>query len=231
MYSSFSIKDFPKSEKPRERIFEKGTEALTDLELMAVLLSSGSGQSSVFDLSKTLLNKSHGLRGLSKLTPNQLLQIKGIGIGKASRISAAFEIARRIISISTELKKSVLTTKDLYEIVKPHLLHKTNERFMVITLDSRKRVINTSEISRGTVNQTLVHPREVFKEAVINNASYIAVAHNHPSGESSPSIDDITITKRLIEGARIMGIPIIDHVIISDSGFESVMDSIRFDSF
>lgn len=231
MYSTLSLKDYPKSEKPRERLFEKGAEALTDIELIAILLSSGSRQGSVFDLSKTLLNRSQGLFGISKLTPNQLLQIKGIGIGKASRIAASFEVAKRILSASTPTKRAIFTSKDIYEIVKPYLLHKLNERFIVITLDSRRRVINISEISKGTVNQTLVHPREVFKEAVTNNASYIAVAHNHPSGENSPSLDDITITKRLVEGSKIMGIPVIDHVIISDSGFESVMDSIKSDTF
>ena len=223
MLSAFDVSLLPDVDRPRERLFSKGADSLTSIELLAILLGSGSKNNKVLEIATSMISKSDGLRGISKLSPNEILNFKGIGKSKAATISACFEITRRLSGYEKIQKQCIIDTKDLYSLLKPILLNKVNERFIVVSLDSRRKVISLGLISKGTVNQTLVHPREVFREAIINNASFIALAHNHPSGEHSPSHDDISITKRLLEVSKTIGIPIIDHIIVSDNGYVSII--------
>ena len=219
------LKDLPFEERPRERLLLKGSSSLSAIELMALILGRGVPGESVINLSERILAKFGDLHNLGKISAQEFLSIDGIGVAKACQIVAAFEIARRISGGNLALKsREYQKTEDIYKLVKPYLMSRQKEHFIIICLDSRKRLIGIDNISIGTINQSLVHPREVFKAAVNRSASYIILAHNHPTGDVSPSLDDITTTQRLVDASYMMGIPIVDHIIVSDQGYLSLRD-------
>jgi len=213
-----SIKDLADFDKPREKLMAKGVEALKSEELMAILLGSGVAGKDVRKLAKeiiALLDKEFNELSLEKLT-----QIHGLGVAKASVILASLELSRRYLIKSNSVIKSA---KDLYSELKEYA-NKKQEYFLCITLDGASHIINKRVVFIGTLNQSIVHPREVFADAIADRAAGVIVAHNHPSGNLSPSSADIAITDRLQEVAKLIGIELLDHIIISKDGYFSFSD-------
>ncbi len=215
---SFTIHDLPATERPRERLQKFGVEALSAQEILSLILGRGIAGESVTVTAQRLLSKFGSLRGISEATLEELAQIKGIGLAKASQIKAAFELANRIEnSPVSDYQSPVKTPEDAANLVKNKLKGKKKEYFLVILLDTRGYLIKISEVSVGSLDTSIVHPREVFKEAITASAASVIFVHNHPSGDTQPSEDDIKLTKRLSETGEIMGIEVLDHVIIGDN--------------
>lgn len=211
------IKDLPKVDRPREKLEKYGPERLSNSELLAILLGTGTKGLNVIELSNKILKKFSG-EGLVKANIRELKNTFGLGVAKACEISACFELGRRLL----QSKKStlVLAPKDVWDALKDIRDHK-KEHFMIFFLNTRNQEIQREIISVGTINASLIHPREVFEPAITNLASHIIIAHNHPSGDTEPSMEDLELTKRLQEAGKIVGIEVIDHVIVSKSGFMS----------
>lgn len=218
------IKLLPEMERPRERLLMHGACSLSNSELLAVVIGKGIKNQPATDLAKALLVKFGDVTELKKLSISEILSIKGLGLAKSCQLIACFELARRMSGATIIKSKKYTDSKNLYELVKPFLVSKDKEHFITVALDARKQLIAIDNISIGTVNQSLVHPREVFKAAINRRATYLVLAHNHPSGDPSPSTTDLTVTERLISVSYAMGIPIIDHIIVSDSGYTSFKD-------
>lgn len=216
------IKDLPRVDMPREKLEKYGPEKLLDHELLAILLGSGIKGLNVLELSKKIL-KTISKVGIEKVVLKDLLEIKGLGKAKASEIISCFELGKRVLK---DKKTSVLLSpKDVWERMSD-IRNSKKEHFVVFYLDSRSQEIQREIISIGTLNESLVHPREVFEPAIKNNTASIVLAHNHPSGNIEPSQADIEITKKLIHAGKILDIHIVDHVVVTEKLFSSVIDSI-----
>ncbi len=220
---SFTIHDLPVSERPRERLHKYGVEALSAQEILALILGRGISGESVTITSQRLLSRFGNLRGISEATIEELAEVKGIGPAKASQIKAAFELANRLEDSQLSDKNPVVKTpEDVVSLVQRLLKGKKKEHFLVLSLDTRGRLIKTSEVSVGSLDSSIVHPREVYKEALTASAASVIFVHNHPSGEPEPSEDDIKLTERLVEAGNIMGIEVLDHVITGDNKYRSL---------
>lgn len=211
---NLSIKDLNVDDKPREKLYKFGADKLFDYELVAILLGSGSKDEDVLSISKKLWKYILKFQRISELTVNDLLKIKGIGLSKASSIIAALELSKRI-NIKESVKNfTVDSPKSVADIFMNILRDELKEHFYVILLDTKNNIISWDEISRGDLNSSIVHPREVFKYALKYSANSLICLHNHPSGDPTPSKEDINITKRLYEVADLVGIKLLDHIII-----------------
>ncbi|MEO0075481.1 MAG: DNA repair protein RadC [candidate division WOR-3 bacterium] len=223
---SITVHDLPKEERPRERLKRFGAEALSQQELLAIIIGRGSPNKSVLTIAQDLLVKFKNIQTISQATVEELSQVEGIGEAKALQIKACFELARR-----QDLNKDVLlenyleNSKSVIELIQNQLKDKTKEHFKLIMLNTRNKVINIADISTGTLNASLVHPREVFIEAIKHHSCAVILVHNHPSGEAEPSNDDLKITKRLKEAGNIIGIEVLDHIIIGKDNYFSFKDN------
>jgi len=211
------IKDLPKVDRPREKLEKYGPERLSDSELLAILLRTGSEGINVVELASKILRKFSGV-GLAKTSVKELKNTFGLGSAKASEIVACFELGRRLL----QNKKSVLllSPKDVWDELKDIRDHK-KEHFVIFFLDSRNQEIKREIISIGSLNANLVHPREVFEPAVRHLAAQVVIAHNHPAGDPSPSQEDQGLTKQLVDAGKLLGIDISDHVIVSKANYFS----------
>lgn len=222
--SSFTVRDLPKPERPRERLKQFGPEALSAQELLALIIGRGVSKKSVMTIAQELLVEFGNIKAISQATIEELSQIKGIGFAKAAQIKACFELGKRQ-DLEPELKDfDIKDPESVIKAIRTSIKDKAKEHFKLILLNTRNKIIGISTISIGTLNTSLVHPREVFKEAIIHNAMSVVLAHNHPSGDPEPSEDDLTITRRLVEAGKILGVEVIDHIIISKNGFFSFKD-------
>jgi len=213
-----TIHDLPLSERPRERMQRLGVEALSAQEILALILGRGISGESVMVTTQRLLSHFGNLRGIASATLEELSQVKGIGIAKACQIRAAFELAGRMNGYPENGTKPVVKTpEDVAALVQSRLKDKKKEYFLALLLDTRSQLIRVAEISVGSLDSSIVHPREVFKEAVSASAASVIFVHNHPSGETEASEDDVRLTRRLNEAGEIMGIDVLDHVIIGDN--------------
>ena len=220
---SFTIHDLPISERPRERLQKLGVEALSAQEILALILGRGISGESVMVTAQRLLSQFGSLKGIAGASVEELSQVKGIGLAKASQIKAAFELANRLEGYAEAGDKPVVKTpEDVLGLVRGRLKGKKKEHFLALLLDTRSRLIKVAEISVGSLDSSIVHPREVFKEAISATAASVVFVHNHPSGDPAASEDDIGLSKRLAEAGEIVGIDVLDHIIIGDKKFLSL---------
>jgi DNA repair protein RadC len=207
-----NIKDISLEQRPRERLLENGASNLSDAELLALLLEKGSIGENVIDLSHRLIS-SYGLESLNSLSVAELTKLKGIGVAKACKVMAAFELSKRVNS-GKIIGKEISSASDVFSYYKEKLGSLKKEHFYALLLDSKNRIIKEELISVGTLNASLVHPREVFKAAIKESANAIILVHNHPSGCCDSSPEDELVTQKLKEVGNIMGIKVLDHIII-----------------
>ena len=211
--AQYRIKDLPKIERPREKLISKGTQNLKDEELLAILLRTGREGKNVLELARQVLTK-YSKRRLLKMQYEDLIKIKGINSAKACTILAAIELVKRALEKGEETLPIIRSTKDVIAQA-VYMRDKTREHLMTIYLNARNEMIFKKPMFIGTLNANLVHPREIFQEALKQNAASVILVHNHPSGDPEPSQDDLEITKRILEAGKIMGIDVLDHVIIT----------------
>ncbi len=223
MKESFTIHNLPLAERPRERLLKFGAEALSAQEILALILGRGIKGESVLVTAQNLLTKFGSIKNIANASVAELSKIKGIGPAKAAQIKAAFELSKRLENTSDQSsKEKVKCPEDAIKTVRNKLKGKKKEHFLVLSLDTRNHLLDTQTVSVGSLDSSIVHPREVFKEAISSCAASVIFIHNHPSGDPEPSEDDIKLTKRLIEAGEILGIEVLDHIIVCDSEYLSM---------
>ncbi len=221
MDNSFTIHDLPSAERPRERLKNFGAEALSGQELLALIIGRGIPGKSAISMAQELLAKFGNIRAISRATIEELSAVKGIGLAKAAQLRAAFELGRRQDIEDDIALYSIKSPEQLVKAVRKGIQDKAKEHFKLILLNTRNKIIGISTISVGTLNASLVHPREVFKDAIVHSASSIILVHNHPSDDPEPSDDDLSLTRRLADAGRLVGIEVLDHIIITRAGYTS----------
>lgn len=216
-----TIPELPADLRPRERLKEHGAAALSHAELLAILLSSGTREQSALDLATKIFSHEDGVRYLVTASFSELEQVKGIGLAKAARIKAAMELGRRI-AIQTLDRTLIKSAEDAKNMVMEEMRYLDREHFKAMYLDRKLKLMAIEEIAVGSLSSAIVQPREVFKPAIQRSAASIILLHNHPSGDPTPSAEDIEFTRRMKEAGQILGIDIIDHIIIGDNRYASL---------
>lgn len=220
-----SIKTWREDDRPREKIKIKGVRSLSDSELLAIVIREGTRNQSAIDVAKEILDKFVDLNNVASADYAQYMQIKGIGEAKAILLTAIFEIARRVHSIPLPIRKKITNTTDVTDYYIPIFKGYKNEVLMVLLLDTENKFIRDELVSKGILNSTLAHPREIFRTAIIENAASIILIHNHPSGNPKPSKDDKELTKSVEEAGKLLDIPLNDHIIIAGDNYYSFLQS------
>lgn len=219
------VKELPLDDRPREKLTLRGAQSLSDAELIAILLRTGIKGKSVIQVAQELIQKSGGLNNLTSQTSEAIQKHLGIGKDKAATLLAAFEISRRADSQKKLFSvKKITSPSDIAEIFIPMLRDKIKEEFYVVCLNTANKITRMELISVGNLNASVVHPREVFKVAIENNAANIILLHNHPSGNTEPSNEDITLTRKMVEAGKVMDIQVFDHIIIAGDKFTSMVE-------
>ncbi|MFJ7467781.1 DNA repair protein RadC [Peribacillus frigoritolerans] len=218
------IRDYPKEERPRERFLQDGPQSLSNQELLALLLRTGSREESVLQLSGRLINSFKGLRLLKEASVEELIVIKGIGEAKAIQILASVELGRRINNLNDQDRYVIRSPEDGANYCMEEMRFLSQEHFVCLYLNTKNQVLQKTTVFIGSLNASIVHPREVFKEAFKRSAASIICLHNHPSGDPSPSREDIEVTKRLVECGKIIGIEVLDHIIIGEHKYVSLKE-------
>ncbi len=222
--SPFLIRDVPLRERPRERLLQEGAQALTNQEILAILLRSGTKQESVLELAQHVLAKFDGILLLKEAAIEELCSIKGIGEAKAVELLAAIELGKRIHSMQPEERYVIRSPEDVSNYVMEDMRFLQQEHFDCLYLNTKNQVLHRKTIFIGSLNASICHPREIFKEALRRSAASVICLHNHPSGDPSPSREDIEMTKRLAESGKMIGIELLDHIIIGDRKFVSLKE-------
>lgn len=221
------IKDIIKSERPRERLLQVGEKALSNEELLSIILKTGTKNISVKDLSREILNEIKEIESLKDITYNKLIKIKGIGNVKAIELLASLELGRRVYHNNIKQKIKLNNTTLIFDTFKDIFINEMQENFYAIYLNTKMELISYKLLFKGTINTSVVHPREIYKYAFLESAHSIIVLHNHPSNNTSPSKEDIELTNKLFEIGTIMGIPLLDHIIIGKDNYYSFYENMH----
>ena len=221
-----TIKEIPLNDRPREKMAANGAAVLTDAELIAILLRTGTAEKSAIDIASEMTADGGLYKRLAGITRlNELTNIKGLGQAKAATVLAALEIGRRIASAKPLEKIHLSCPQDVADFLMPRLRYAAKEQFVVILLNNKNKVIGTEVVSEGSLSSSIVHPREVYAPAILHHAAAIMVAHNHPSGDPKPSTEDTEVTRVLARSGKVLGISMIDHVIIGDGNYYSFLEN------
>lgn len=221
--TEIKIKDLPEAQRPRERLLKYGAEALSDAELLAIILGTGTkGRSSVTVCQHVFREMS--LKRLSRCTPAELMKIPGIGRSKSCQIISVFELSRRLEAYSDDPKRKINEPDDIYRYIYPKIREEKQEKFIIVCLDTKNQVISDVTVFVGGLDISIVQPREIFKSALLESAASIVLIHNHPSGDPTPSREDIIMTNRIIDSGKLLGIRVWDHLIIGDGCYVSLKE-------
>ena len=226
MPESYSINRWPASERPRERLHSAGPNALSSRELLAILIGSGTEGRSALDVAAELLHRSEGsLRTLAASSSAELTEVPGVGPAVAARLSAALELGRRLAREGPVERQRINGPRDIFDRCAPRLRDLKQEEFHLLLLNTQHAVVRELVITRGTLDASVVHPREVFRPAIAESAAAVVLVHNHPSGDPTPSPDDREVTRQLAAAGQLIGIPVLDHVVIGDARYVSFVES------
>ncbi|AEI44970.1 RadC family protein [Paenibacillus mucilaginosus] len=221
---NYTLRELHLEDRPRERMIHYGAEALSNAELLAILLRTGTYQESAVHVAQRLLRESGGLRSLSDMSLEQMTSIKGIGSAKALQIRAGIELGRRMARSGLNETVTIRSPQDAANLLMEDLRYLQKEHFVCLFLNTKNHVIGRETLSMGSLNASIVHPREVFRSAIKRSSASIVCAHNHPSGDPTPSPEDIALTRRLAEAGEIVGIEVLDHLVIGDQRFVSLKE-------
>jgi DNA repair protein RadC len=219
-----SIKEWPEDERPRERLLKHGPSNMSDAQLLAIILRTGGGGRSALDIGMDLLDTFHSFKELEQASLSEFSAIKGIGTAKAAQIRAALEIGKRLYHEPSPKGPTFASGQCVYNYFYPRMQGLRKEAFHCILLDVKNRLIRHLKISEGTLTASLIHPRESFRNAIKESAASLIFIHNHPSGDPTPSREDIAITEKLEEAGEILGIKMLDHIIVADGGYTSMLE-------
>lgn len=219
-----TIKELPAEERPRERLARHGAAVLSNAELLAILLRTGTRKESAISLAHRVLIQEQGLRYLIDSDVKQLSTISGIGAAKAAQIKAALELGKRLAAIETGVDKPVKCPQDVADLLMEEMRYLKKEHMKLVLLNIKCNLISVEEVSIGSLNASIVHPREVFNPAIRKSSASIIMVHNHPSGDPTPSSEDIGITARIYEAGKLLGIELVDHIIIGDGKYTSMKE-------
>ncbi len=222
--SFVSIKEVPEEERPRERLIEFGADHLSHSELLAILLRTGTRNESALELARKIMSEAGGLRNLFLMSPNELMKMKGVGPAKAVQIAAGIELGRRLSRENGSKGKPLTSPQAVAGMMMEDLRYLTKEHFICLFLNTKNQVIARHTVFVGSLNASIVHPREIFKEAIRQSSASVICLHNHPSGDPTPSREDIDVTQRLVEAGELIGIDVLDHVIIGDGKYVSLKE-------
>jgi DNA repair protein RadC len=221
---AYRISDLHEADRPRERLVALGPQALSNAELIAILLRAGVPGENAVEVGQRLLNKFGGLSGVHRAPFDELLDQHGVGEAKAAQIKAAIELGRRLMVESPDEKPSIGNPKDAADLVRYEMSALEQEHLRVILLDRRNRVLETVEVYKGSVNSSQVRVGELFREAIRKNASAIIVVHNHPSGDPTPSPDDVAITRAMVQSGKLLDVEVLDHLVIGQGKWVSLKE-------
>jgi len=223
------LKDLPESVRPRERLKHAGPAALSNAELLAIILRTGAGSSNVLDLANRLLASFGGLGGISAASIPELCQHHGMGEVKSIEVQAAFELGRRLVSLNPGERPQIRSPLDIANLVKAEMSALGQEHLRVLLLNTKNHVVGSHDVYRGSLNTAVVRVGELFREAIRQNCAAMVLVHNHPSGDPSPSAADIDMTRALVEACQIIGLHLLDHVIVARAGARSLRELELFD--
>ena len=215
------MKELPADERPREKMKERGAQALGNSELLAILLRTGNFQESALRIAENLLDRQGGLAGFGNATLEEFEQVKGVGEAKAITVMAAIELGRRVTTLAPVERPIIRTPDDVAALLMPRFRYETKESFIAILLSTKNHVLKTAVISVGSLNASIVHPRELFREAINASAAAVILAHNHPSGDPAPSPEDVSLTRKLVDAGKLLDIPVLDHIVLGDGKYIS----------
>ncbi len=221
------MKDLLPDDRPREKLRQHGVSALGDNELVALIIGNGTRRGNALSVANALLAAHGGLHGLTRCTADQLVRIAGIGRVRAAQLVAALELGRRTLAHAPSARLLIRGPEDAAQYLMPRFGSRGVEQFGIVLLDAKHRVMRTAVLSIGTLNSSIVEPRDVFREAAIGGATAIVVFHNHPSGDPTPSPDDVALTRRLVAAGSLLGIDVVDHLILGDARYWSLMERKR----
>ncbi len=218
------IRDLPTGERPRERLRDAGASSLSNAELLAILMRTGTSAESVLDQATRLLAGFGGLEGLARASHGELCQIHGFGEAKAAQLLAAVEVGRRVAGLRSPERPTIRTPQDIADLLRPEMALLDQEHFRVLALNTKNQVMGVQTVFVGSVNSTTVRAAEVFRDAVRRNCPSVVVAHNHPSGDPTPSAADVEVTRELVAAGKALEIAVLDHVVIARDGFVSLKE-------
>ena len=221
---TLTIKDLPADERPRERLVKYGPAVLSNAELLAIILRVGTQEYSAIGLAEHMLGKFDGLKGIATASIEGLSSIKGLGTVKATQIQAMVELGKRLAISAGDTRQTIRSPQDAADLLMPELRFETKEHFKGIFLNTKNEVLKTKTITIGSLDASLITPRELFRDAISMSSASMIIAHNHPSGDPAPSREDIEVSKRLIQAGQMIGIEILDHVIIGDNRWVSLKE-------